>query len=93
MEDGGRLSGVWMRDNGVMIRTREQQEAWLAQWTGAAVAPRAACEGAGGAVRRAGAQAADPLLALADPARLDAARRYSSGLVEQQALFHRRGRT
>ncbi len=33
--------------------------------------------------------AADALLSLADPGRLPEQRRVTSGLVEQQALFHR----
>lgn len=80
-----------MRDNGIMIRTRQQEEAWLAQWRGAAGALREqrAKELQELSGERA-LRAAEAVLALADPARLNPARRYWSGLVEQQALFHRR---
>jgi hypothetical protein len=67
------------------------EQAWLAQWLRASVALEKrrrhelrllsesdACE------------ASDNLLSLADPSSLPASRRFTSGLVQQQALFHRR---
>jgi hypothetical protein len=67
------------------------QEQWLAQWKSAEV--KLAAERVK-ALRQMSPEralaASDILLALADPFQLSPARRKSSGLVEQQVLFHRR---
>ena len=67
------------------------QEQWLAQWKSAEV--KLAVERIKALRQMSPEQAleaSDVLLGLADPSKLSPARRESSGLVKQQALFHRR---
>jgi hypothetical protein len=65
------------------------QRAWLEQWRGAAAALEAQRRAE---LRSMSAEealaAAEAVLALANPARMGDSRRRSSGLVEQQRLFH-----
>jgi len=69
----------------------ERQKQWLEQWKNAGVELAAERKKA---LRRMSHErvlaASDALLALADPSKLSPARRQTSGLVQQQALFHRR---
>ena len=70
--------------------TLEQQKQWLEQWKNAGVELAAERKKALRRMSHDRALAAsDALLALADPSKLSPARRKSSGLVQQQALFHR----
>jgi len=69
------------------------QRAWMEQWRGAAVALEEQHRAELRALTPEKALAAiDAVLSLVDPRRIPSHRRTHSGLVEQQALFHRRGR-
>ena len=76
-----------------MVPAPEVQRAWMEQWRGAG----AALEEQRRAELRAltpekALSAIEAVLPMADPRRISSHRRTHSGLVEQQALFHRRGR-
>jgi hypothetical protein len=73
--------------------TGTSERAWIDQWRAAGVAleEQRASELRSLARERALA-ATDALLALANPRTLPDARRTGSGLVDQQALFHRKPR-
>ena len=79
-----------MADNQAMP-TEAEQRRWIAQWQAARPALRAqrATELAALSDQQALA-AADALLTVASSAGLPPAARASSGLVQQQALFHRK---
>jgi hypothetical protein len=68
----------------------EAERSWLKQWRAAAVALERQRRDELRALSAEKALAAsEALLSLADPGRLSDLRRSHSGLVEQQALFHR----
>lgn len=71
--------------------TSSEERAWMEQWRDAARALAELRRAQLGAMSDAAAvEAAEQLLALADSLPLSADRRRWSGLVEQQALLHRR---
>jgi hypothetical protein len=76
-----------------MVLSVEAQREWLRQWesAGPALAEQRKKELRELSVSQALA-ASDALLSLAATAALDPSRRTHSGLVEQQALFHRHAR-
>lgn len=74
-----------------MDGTGSAERAWMEQWRAAARALAEVRRAQLGAMSDAAAiEAAEHLLALADSLPLSADRRRWSGLVEQQALLHRR---
>jgi hypothetical protein len=74
-----------------MTLSRDQQQAWLAQWQRAGVAlDRQRASELRQMSDEQGLRAAEVLLALANPSAVRPDRRRWSGLVEQQALLHRR---
>jgi hypothetical protein len=77
-------------DDNLTMPTETQRRAWMAQWNAARPALQAHHEGEIQALSNEGAlAAADALLSVGTLATVSEARRTSSGLVRQQALFHR----
>ena len=76
-----------------MAPKRQLEQAWAEQWRAAAAALAAQRRAELRSLTHERAlAAADALLALAQPERLSPQRRRHSGLVEQQAVLHRRSR-
>jgi hypothetical protein len=75
----------------MMDGTGPEERAWVEQWrTAAGALAELRREQLGGMSEAAALEAAERLLALTDSLPLSAGRRRWSGLVEQQALLHRR---
>ena len=76
-----------------MRLTAEPERSWLAQWRAAAVAlERQRIDELRALSTERALAASEALLSLAEPDRVFGDRRSFSGLVGQQALFHRRRR-